>query len=74
MAEAVEQGMPTLAYSGELPNYLYKSWFDFQIAGRNHIIENETMYGVNRFITRKNQELIDAWYRDLAYLYDSPDH
>lgn len=71
MAEAVEQGMPTLAYSGELPNYLYKSWFDFQIAGRNHIIENETMYGVNRFITRKNQELIDAWYRDLAYLYDS---
>ena len=71
MAEAVEQGMPTLAYSGELPNYLYKSWFDFQIAGRNHIIENETVYGINRFITRKNQELIDAWYRDLAYLYDS---
>lgn len=72
MANAVEQDYPTFAYSGELLNYLYKSWFDFQIAGRNHITENQTSYGsVNRFITTKNQELINAWYEDKAYIYDN---
>ena len=72
MANATEQGYPTFAYSGELPNYLYKSWFDFQIAGRNHITENQSDSGtVNRFITNRNQELINAWYQDRAYIYDS---
>lgn len=72
MANATEQGYPTFAYSGELPNYLYKSWFDFQIAGRNHITENRTDFGtVNRFIAKRNQELINAWYREQAYIYDS---
>lgn len=72
MANAIEQGYPAFAYSGELPNYLYKSWFDFQIAGRNHITENKTDFGtINRFITKRNQELINAWYREKAYIYDS---
>lgn len=72
MVNAVEQGYPSFAYSGELPNYLFKSWFDFQAAGRHHITENQTNYGtVNRFITNKNQELIHAWYKDRAFIYDS---
>lgn len=72
MGNAVEHGYATFAYSGELPNYLYKSWFDFQIAGRNHITENQTDFGtVNRFITNRNQELINEWYREKAYIYDS---
>ena len=71
MGNAVDQGYVTFAYSGELPNYLYKNWFDFQIAGRNHITENKTFGTPDRFLTRKNQELINAWYRDKAYIYDS---
>lgn len=72
MANAIDQGYVTFAYSGELPNYLYKSWFDFQIAGRNHITENITDFGTpDRFITNRNQELINAWYKDKAYIYDS---
>lgn len=72
MARVIEQGYPTFTYSGELPNYLYKSWFDFQIAGRHHIVENRTDYGeMNRFITNKNQELINSWYREKAYIYDN---
>lgn len=72
IANAVDQNYVTFAYSGEMPNYLYKNWFDFQIAGRNHITENITDFGTpDRFITNKNQELINAWYRDKAYLYDS---
>lgn len=72
MAYALEQGYRTFAYSGELPNYLYKSWFDFQIAGRHHIVENKTDFGtVNRFLTKANQELVNAWYMERAYIYDN---
>lgn len=72
MAYALEQGYRTFTYSGELPNYLYKSWFDFQVAGRHHIVENQTDFGtVNRFITKANQELINAWYMEHAYIYDN---
>lgn len=72
MAYALEQGYKTFAYSGELPNYLYKSWFDFQIAGRHHIIENINEFGrPNRFLTNTNQKLINSWYAEKAYIYDN---
>lgn len=71
MGQAVEQGYNTFAYSGELPNYLYKSWFDFQIAGRNHITENNKDGRINRFITNPNQKLINDWYREKAFIYDN---
>lgn len=72
IASAIDQGYSAFTYSGELPNYLYKSWFDFQIAGRNHIIENKNEFGeINRFISKSNQSLINEWYRDRAYIYDS---
>ena len=71
MGQALEQGYNTFAYSGELPNYLYKSWFDFQIAGRNHITENLKDGRISRFITNPNQKLINEWYRDKAFIYDN---
>ena len=71
MANAIEQGYSTFAYSGELPNYLYKSWFDFQIAGRNHITENQKDGKLTRFITNPNKKLINDWYRDKAFIYDN---
>lgn len=72
LAHVINQGYATFAYSGELPNYLYKSWFDFQVAGRHHIIENQSEYGgINRFITRANQVLINDWYREKAFIYDN---
>lgn len=72
MAYALEHDYKTFAYSGELPNYLYKSWLDFQIAGRHHIIENQTDFGnMNRFIANANQKLINAWYMERAYIYDN---
>lgn len=72
IAYALEQDYRTFTYSGELPNYLYKSWFDFQIAGRHHIVENKTDFGtINRFLTKTNQELINSWYMERAYIYDN---
>lgn len=71
-SNAIDQGYASFAYSGELPNYMFKAWLDFQVAGRNHITENIRPDGSpSRFITNKNQAVINEWYRDKAYIYDS---
>lgn len=72
LAQAISQGYTTFAYSGELPNYLFKSWLDFQIAGSRYVLESYIGNGyVDRYISDKNHQLIDKWYEDKAYLYDS---
>ncbi len=71
VAEAIEQGYNTFVYSGELPNYLFKSWLDFQIAGKSHIIEAKKDNEISRFISKQNQSLIHNWYKEKAYIYDS---
>lgn len=72
MVNAVNQGYTTFAYSGEMPNHMYKSWFDFQVAGSNHIIENQDDFGIpQRFIKNQNMTLIENWYHEKAYVYDS---
>lgn len=72
LANALNEGYKTFAYSGELPNYLFKSWIDFQIAGPQHVIENTNQLGdVHRFISNSNRALISEWYRGQAFLYDN---
>lgn len=72
MAKAIDSGYKVFAYSGELPNYLFKSWIDFQIAGPQHIIETTNKFGdVSRKISNQNQKLIDNWYKGKAFLYDN---
>ena len=72
IARSVEAGHKSFAYSGELPNYLFKSWIDFQIAGPQHIIETKNRFGdVSRKISNQNQQLINNWYRGKIFLYDS---
>lgn len=74
LANAIYQGKICFAYSGELPNYMFKSWLNFQIAGRNRIIEYQNKWGDRGYnISKTNRELIDVWYRDKCYLYDNSD-
>lgn len=72
MINALEQGHKCFAYSGELPNYLFKAWMDFQIAGPRHVIEYQNQFGdTNYNISKTNKELIANWYRGKAFLYDN---
>lgn len=70
MTRAIEQDFSIFAYSGELPNHIFKGWFDFQVAGA-HITENSKDGIISRLITKPNKELIKAWYSEKAYLYDN---
>lgn len=72
MINALSQGYKCFAYSGELPNYLFKAWMDFQIAGPHHVIEYQNAFGdTNYNISKTNRELIAIWYRGKAFLYDN---
>lgn len=72
MVSAIEQDYPCFAYSGELPNYLFRAWIDFQIAGSQHVYEYQNHYGDRNYnISRANRALISEWYRGKFYLYDN---
>ena len=72
LINAVKQGFNCFAYSGELPNYLFKAWIDFQIAGSQHIFEYSNKWGDRNFkISDSNKKEIGNWYRDKIFLYDN---
>lgn len=73
LINAREKGYKCFAYSGELPNFLFKGWMSFQVAGRNHIYEYQNdLYGnIHYNISDINKRIISEWYRDYIYLYDN---
>lgn len=72
LAYALHQGHKCFAYSGELPNYQFRAWLDFQIAGRKHIFEYRNQWGDSGYnISDTNREMIAEWYRGRCFLYDS---
>ena len=72
MINAVEQEYKCFTYSGELPNYLFKAWMDFQIAGPQRVFEYQNKFGDANFnISKTNKELISDWYRGKYFLYDN---
>lgn len=71
VANAIDQGYKCFAYSGELPNYLFKAWMDFQLAGK-HVYEYQNKFGEKNFaISKANKTQITNWYRGKCYLYDN---
>lgn len=73
LISAREQGYKCFAYSGELPNTIFKSWMNFQVAGRKHIFEyQDNPYGdIGYNISQTNKALISDWYRHYVYIYDN---
>ncbi len=72
VAEALNQNLRVLAYSGELPDYHFRRWLDMQLAGPQNV---ETSY--NQFsdpvyrLSDSVTERLGEWYRGRAYLYDN---
>jgi archaellum biogenesis ATPase FlaH len=72
IVEALEQGYKTFAYSGELTDYHFKRWIDFQAAGPDCIVTNRDRFGEETYlITDQIVEQLNRWYRSKAYLYDN---
>jgi hypothetical protein len=62
-------------YSGELPNYLLKSWMTFQAAGASHIEtvpksrEGQTVDDYK--VENDAKEQISEWFKGKAFIYDN---
>lgn len=75
LLSAIEHGYKCFAYSGELPNYLFKSWIDFQAAGTKNTYPqwSKWQYGDKKPMAIKEKALqkIVEWYKDRIWLYDN---
>lgn len=72
VAQAIDQDNAVFVYSGELPNYHFKSWLDLQIAGNKNIQSSVNEYGDNEYFLLPNTiEKINEWYYDKAYIFDN---
>lgn len=67
------QGFKCFAYSGELPNYLFKAWMTFQVAGRRCVFsyQNPDTGYEGYSISSTNKRLISEWYRGYMWIYDN---
>ena len=72
LARAVQHDYICFAYSGELPDFLFKSWIDFQIAGNGAVFEYKNKFGDNGYsIKKEDRAAISEWYRGKIYIYDN---
>lgn len=72
IAEALDQKRTVFVYSGELVDFHFKRWLDYQLAGSAHIDEIENCYGgIDYAIKDGVSEQINSWYRGRAYIYDN---
>lgn len=71
LVNALDQGYKVFAYSGELPNYIFRSWIDMQIAGDEYVDSNQGKWGVYNTVKPEALEQIGYWYKEKAWLYDN---
>lgn len=68
---AISSGYPVFFYSGELTNWYFRAWFDFQVAGNSNINGIQTQYGIDYHIDANVVPAIEKWYSDKMFLYDN---
>lgn len=73
IVNAINEGYKSFIYSGELPNYLLKSWLTFQAAGANYV-KHEQAKGIDRqiyYVEPKEKQMISEWFRGNVWIYDN---
>lgn len=72
VAEALEQNQNVFVYSGELADFHFRRWLDYQIAGSAHITEETNEFGDTEFsLPDEVSEQIGNWYKGRAFIYDN---
>ena len=72
VCEALEQDESVFVYSGELADYHFKRWIDYQLAGNSNIDCLTNEYGDEEYIIKDGViDRINAWYRGRAFIYDN---
>lgn len=71
---AIKQGYGTFFYSGEMPDFQFRDWFDRQVAGNRYINKTESNLGFTGYsVNGMYEDRIAAWYRGKARIYEDGD-
>lgn len=72
ICEALDQGESVFAYSGELADWQFKNWLDYQLAGAEHLTESEGENGGKVYtIEPQAHQAINEWYKGRMFIYDN---
>lgn len=72
VCEALDQGESVFIYSGELADYHFKRWLDYQLAGTANVMSHLNPYGDYEYsISKSTLDRISGWYKGRAYIYDN---
>lgn len=73
LLNAIDQGFPVCAYSGELSAWRFKQWAMLQAAGAGHIEpKRDPVSGKLYYYTPKEiADRIDGWWKGKFFLYDN---
>ena len=66
-AMAMDQGYPTMIYSGEMQSWSVKNWMVFQIAGRHNLNEHDGL------TDEMYQKITESEMCNRVFIYDPPD-
>ncbi|MEN6460354.1 MAG: DnaB-like helicase C-terminal domain-containing protein [Syntrophomonas sp.] len=71
LLEAVDQGQAVCAYSGELPDRIFRYWIELQAAGPQNLIAlaDPEKVGITYRPKQKILGTVRDWYRDRLFLY-----
>jgi len=70
--DALDQGFGIFVYSGELMDYHFKQWMNFQLAGNDHLSVRDDGFGGNEYyLDEGTDKKISEWYRGRALIYDN---
>jgi twinkle protein len=71
-AEALDQGIGSFAYSGELPGFHFKQWLNCQLAGNDRMSARDDGFGgTEYYLDAETDKEISEWYRGRAFIYDN---
>jgi twinkle protein len=72
LLEALDNGVPVFAYSGELTKERFQLWINTQAAGKANLDERANKYGDKVYtVKREVNDKIREWYRGRFFLYDN---
>lgn len=72
VAEALNQNRSVFVYSGELADFHFKRWLDYQLAGRRNLQDARDQFGETVYrLPDEIAKAISEWYRGRAWLYDN---
>lgn len=72
VAEALDQNRNVFVYSGELADFHFKRWLNYQLAGSRNLIDYRDQFGQQDWsLPEEVDKAISDWYRDRAYIYDN---